>query len=129
MKPHIGKLFAISYFLIIFLDILWINIMSNTYTCLGPIMRMTDSPLKSRAWALIVIGALLILPFTRKKECMIGFAWGALYGLLLFGVYDLINFPTFARSPWTITLIDIIWGIIACGMLLIILKRVDNYLH
>lgn len=135
---HIFKLFAISYPIFIVLDIVWIGILMNeTYKqYLAPIARISDGKLQAHwpaaltVWALIVVGAIIfVLPKTAGCGLVASFAWGALYGLVLYGVYDLTNFAILAQWPLTITLIDIAWGMTANGILLVALKWIDSYLR
>ena len=134
---HAIKLFAISYPTFIIFDIMWIGILMNsTYQYyLEPIARIYNGKLQANwpaallVWALIVIGAIIfVLPKTTGVNLIGSFAWGALYGLILYGVYDLTNFAILAQWPLTITIIDIIWGMTVNGILLVLLTWVDSYL-
>lgn len=133
---HFFKLFIISYPIFIILDIIWIGILMNdTYKhYLSPIARMSDGKLQAHwpaslmVWALIVCGAIIfVLPKTHALGLAHSFAWGALYGLILYGVYDLTNFAILAQWPLTITLIDIAWGMTVNGILLVLLRWIDSY--
>lgn len=42
--------------------------------------------------------------------------WGALFGLVVYGVYDLTNYATLAQWPLIVTVADIGWGIVACAL-------------
>ncbi len=132
------KLFIISYPIYIILDFVWFGIlMRDTYKFyLEPIARMQNGnmtinkPIGFIVWALIVLGAIIfVLPRATHTGLMNSFLWGAAYGLLIYGVYDLTNFAVLARWPLTITLIDIAWGMTANGILLVVLKWVSSYFN
>lgn len=42
-------------------------------------------------------------------------AWGALLGLVVYGVYDLTNYSTLAGWPLVVTVADMLWGTFACA--------------
>jgi uncharacterized membrane protein len=41
--------------------------------------------------------------------------FGALYGLVVYGTYDLTNYSLVKDWPLTITLVDMAWGTFACA--------------
>jgi uncharacterized membrane protein len=41
--------------------------------------------------------------------------WGALYGLIVYGVYDFTNRAIIDRYSLTLTLADWAWGMVICG--------------
>jgi uncharacterized membrane protein len=51
----------------------------------------------------------------REATVPVAFAWGAGFGLIVYGVYDLTNYATLDRWPLALTLIDITWGMFICG--------------
>ncbi len=42
-------------------------------------------------------------------------AWGALYGLVVYGVYDFTNRATLDKYSLQLTLADVAWGMVLCG--------------
>ena len=43
--------------------------------------------------------------------------FGAVLGLVVYGVYDLTNYSTLAQWPAMVTLADLVWGTFACGVI------------
>ena len=41
--------------------------------------------------------------------------WGGIFGLVVYGVYDLTNLSILERWPLTITIADIVWGCFLCA--------------
>ena len=135
---HFAKLFAGGFTFFLCADMLWIGfIMRKTYqSYLGPLMRTTNGALQVNwsagiaVWALIVLGAIIFaLPRAYAASYAITFAWGALYGLVLYGVYDLTNYALLANWPLAMTFIDICWGICVNGLLLVVIKWLDNIIR
>ena len=54
--------------------------------------------------------------------------WGATFGLVLYGVYDLTNLSILDKWSLKMTLADIAWGMVLCGTMSVILWRVDRWL-
>lgn len=133
---HFFKLFVVSLPIFIILDVVWLGIlMQDTYKqYLAPFVRLHNDKIQVdyfagfAVWALIVVGAIIfVLPRTAGYGMIATFGFGALYGLVLYGVYDLTNFAIIKDWPLTITLVDIAWGMTVNGILLVLLKWVDSY--
>ena len=120
------KVYVIGLVGLVVVDIIWIKfIMGGFYdSSLGPLARRVGESLSPRifpsllVWMLIALGILLfVLPKIESKGSLIkGLLWGALFGLLLYGVYDLTNYAILAGWPLAMTLLDIAWGAIVCGI-------------
>ncbi|HEX2978198.1 MAG TPA: DUF2177 family protein [Candidatus Babeliales bacterium] len=115
-------LYGIVYVIFIVTDLIWIGgIMRNTYTeALGDKARMINGtlaphwPSSLAVWALIVFGIFyFVLPLSRSVSSAA--LHGALYGLVLYGVYDLTNYATLSFWPAQLVFYDICWGITING--------------
>ncbi len=120
------KMLTIGTICFIGMDLLWIGfIMNKQYThYLAPIARQTNGKLTPNlmagllVWLIIVAGMLIFVgPKIAVSSLSQSFLWGALYGFILYGMYDLTNLSVLAHWPLTITLIDIAWGTFANGLL------------
>lgn len=130
------KIVSVAVVCFIALDIFWIGyLMNDTYKQkIGSLLRMKDGVFSPDifsaflVWALIVIGSyLFVLPHILKSSLIIQFSWGAIYGLILYGVYDLTNYALLRAWPLSITLIDLGWGMFANGLLAILLNFLYRY--
>jgi len=79
---------------------------------------VVNVPAALATWALIVAGIqFFVLPRAgHTPQVYALFLWGALYGLVLYGVYDLTNYAVVKGWPLTITVVDMLWGAFACAM-------------
>lgn len=127
------KLFVIGFVALVTMDLVWLGgIMSSFYaTQLGHIARMSGgsiSPDKLTAiatWVLITLGSIIfVLPRTQHGSIAYAFCMGAVYGLVVYGVYDLTNYATLAQWPWAVVVIDVAWGMVVNGLLAVILHLV-----
>jgi len=127
------KLFAIGLVALVAMDFVWLGgIMSSFYaTELGHIARMSGGSISPdkltalAAWVLITLGSIIfVLPRTQHGSIAYAFCMGGLYGLVLYGVYDLTNYATLAQWPWSVVVIDVAWGMVVNGLLAVILHLV-----
>ncbi|NJL44416.1 MAG: DUF2177 family protein [Nitrosarchaeum sp.] len=117
------KLFASGLLLIILLDFLWIGVlMSGFYkNQIGSLLLMKDGKLQAKilpavlVWALLVAGILLFAhPLAGHSTSAA--LWGALLGIIIYGVYDLTNYALLKGWTLPVVLVDITWGGILCGI-------------
>lgn len=112
------------------IDLLWLGvIMSGFYKGeLGPLLRRSGeamAPIWWAAWLVYVLIPLGIVIFVLPRlpleaSGLQAFAWGALYGLILYGVYDFTNYSLVAQWPLRLTLVDLLWGGTVCGLATVI---------
>lgn len=118
-------LFVLSFIFFIAVDLIWLGgIMREFYhTQLKTIGRFQDGalapdwPSALAVWALLVLGIILfVLPRVVTAPYTHVFFWGALYGLVVYGVYDLTNYATLAAWPLSVVWADILWGMVLNGI-------------
>ena len=51
----------------------------------------------------------------RARTPLEALAYGALFGLVSYGLYDLTNHATLRDWPAVLTIVDITWGVVICG--------------
>ena len=117
---HTLKLAAIGAIAFIVLDGVWLGLlMKNFYRDqLAPIVRLADGgiapnwPAAFVVYVLLGIGiALLVIP--RAPTVSLAAVHGALFGLVVYGVYDFTNYSTLRQWPFLLTLVDVAWGVAA----------------
>lgn len=70
-------------------------------------------PAALTTWALIVFGQqIFVLPLVQEGAYESAALYGAVYGLVLYGVYQLTNYAFMKDWPLQLVMIDISWGII-----------------
>lgn len=120
------------------IDLLWLGvIMSGFYKAeLGPLLRRSGEAMAPIWWAaflvyiLIPLGIVLfVLPGLPLETSLApAFAWGAVFGLILYGVYDFTNFSLVQHWPLRLTLADIAWGGFVCGLATVIAVHLRRWL-
>jgi uncharacterized membrane protein len=117
------KAWAVALGGLVLLDGLWLGVLMRSFyrEQLGPIARMSEgglAPIWPVAALVYVLLALGIAVFVTPRAGGLGsaLAFGALFGLVAYGVYDLTNHSTLARWPTAVTLTDIAWGTVSCAV-------------
>jgi uncharacterized membrane protein len=77
----------------------------------------------------IVIGIIYFALPKAGNSYGMGFFWGAMLGLVIYGVYDFTNYSLIANWPLKITLIDLVWGMILCGLTTCFAVFIQNWLY
>jgi len=72
-------------------------------------------------WTIVFVG-----PRTQGQPRYIAFAYGALYGLTLYFVYNGTNAAFFAKRPWQVFLADCLRGMFACGIISVIRRTLSK---
>jgi uncharacterized membrane protein len=105
------------------LDGLWLGVVMKGFyrTQLAPIGRMADggfAPIWPAAVVVYMLLALGIAVFVVPRATDAGSAavLGAVFGLVVYGVYDLTNYSTLAAWPAAVTMADIAWGTGSCSL-------------
>jgi uncharacterized membrane protein len=117
---HTLKLAALGAFAYMVLDGVWLGLlMKNFYrTQLAPIVRLADGGIAPNWPAAFVVYILLgtgiaLFVIPRAPTVSLAAAYGALFGLVVYGVYDFTNYSTLRQWPFALTLADVAWGTVA----------------
>ena len=114
------KLAAVGAVAFMVLDGIWLGLlMKNFYrNQLAPIARLSDGaiapnwPAAIAVYVLLGIGiAVFVIPRAPTVAAAAGF--GALFGLVVYGVYDFTNYATLRQWPLVLTFADTAWGALA----------------
>ena len=117
---HTLTLAAIGAIAFMVLDGVWLGLlMKNFYReQLAPIVRLANGGMAPNWPAAFVVYMLLgtgIALFVSPRASTIwsAAAFGALFGLVVYGVYDFTNYATLRQWPFALTLVDVAWGALA----------------
>lgn len=129
------KLLATCFFSFIIIDLLWIGVIAKKFYIiqLMSIGRINnEGQLQPVLWAAVVVYILLsvgvvyyVLPRI-EFEATPTFLAGALMGLIIYGVYDMTNYSTLKDYSLWLTIGDMIWGAILCGIVTSIARSVRD---
>lgn len=117
---HTVKVYVLLLPVLFALDFLWLGVLaSGLYKReLGSFLRLTGDALTPITWAALLVylaiplGVVLFALPRVSSENLIGSSlfWGALYGIVLYTVYDMTNYSLIKDWPLKLSVIDICWG-------------------
>jgi uncharacterized membrane protein len=117
---HSVKVFLFLPPLLFALDFVWLGVFaSGLYKKgLGSFLRMSGTDLQPIIWAALVVylaiplGIILfVLPrISVTNLTASALLWGAIYGIVVYTVYDMTNYSLVRDWPLRVALIDICWG-------------------
>jgi uncharacterized membrane protein len=117
------KLAAVGAVAFMVLDGVWLGmLMKNFYRDqLAPIVRLADGGIAPNWPAAFVVYALLgtgiaLFVIPRAATVSLAAAYGALFGVVVYGVYDFTNYSTLRQWPFVLTLADVAWGALASAV-------------
>jgi uncharacterized membrane protein len=109
---------ALSFYFVC--DLLWVGLIAKSFyhSQIGFLMRETPV-----WWAIILfylVFAVGLVVFVIHPALQIGslgkaLMLGALFGLMTYGTYDLINLALTENWPLLVTGVDLLWGIFLCS--------------
>jgi uncharacterized membrane protein len=114
---------ALGALAFVVLDGLWLGLVMKEFyrSQLAPIGRITNGtfapnwPAALVVYALLGVGlALFVTP--RASSVLSAAGYGALFGLVVYGVYDFTNYSTLRQWPFALTLVDVAWGATASAI-------------
>jgi uncharacterized membrane protein len=121
MKHNVTKKIIHYLLTLVFLlgiDMVWINFVAMRLyqEALSDILR--PQPLlwaAALAWLLIPLGIVVfVVPMSKSGRQSL--FYGGIYGLILYGVYDLTNYSVLQPYTLKMALLDIAWGTLLCGI-------------
>lgn len=129
------KLFLVCYPLLILLDLSWLGfLMRDVYArYLQPFGNYVDGslimnwPAALLTWALLVIGLqFFVLPLVKDEAYSSAALYGAVYGLVVYGVYQLTNYAFMKDWPFNLVVIDMTWGTLVHMIMAVVLVYLQS---
>ncbi|MBP8273559.1 MAG: DUF2177 family protein [Acidobacteria bacterium] len=130
------KRIAIGIASFVVLDGLWLGVVMKQFyrSELGPIALTAPDGSLAPIWlaaapvyVLMAIGiAVFVMPKVEKGTALTALGYGALFGWILFGVYDLTNYSTLRGYSPVLTIVDIAWGGVSCALTSAVMKALGS---
>lgn len=135
---HTLKVYVLLLPVLFVLDFLWLGVVaSGLYKReLGSFLRLTGDALTPITWAALLVylaiplGVVLFALPRVSSGNLVGSAllWGALYGFVLYTVYDMTNYSLIKDWPLKLSVIDICWGVILNASATLAAAYLDRWL-
>jgi len=118
-RYFVAYLFTVVTFLAI--DFVWLTQVARGFYFgrLGDLLL--ESPrlgVAAAFYALFVVGLVYfaVAPALRDGSVMTALISGALFGFFAYATYDLTNYSTLKNWPLAVSLVDMAWGTVLCGV-------------
>ncbi|MBP9716465.1 MAG: DUF2177 family protein [Candidatus Levybacteria bacterium] len=111
------KLYAIALPVFFAIDFIWLALIARKFYLeqLGSLMKSNINwPAALIFYALFIVGLIIfvISPAIEKKSLMHAVIMGGLFGFFAYATYDLTNLATLKNWPFSLTIVDMMWGTI-----------------
>jgi len=116
----------------IVLDGLWLGTLMNGFyrKHLGPMAMTTADGALAPIWAatipvyvLMALGlAVFVLPRSAIRSPAGAARYGAIFGWILFGVYDFTNYSTLRHYSLVFAMVDTAWGGVSCAVTAVVMQ-------
>src|SRR6187399_3334922 len=126
MRTSLGltiRLAAVGAVAFMVLDGVWLGlVMKHFYReQMAPIARLADGGIAPNWPAAFVVymllgGGIALVVIPRALTVSSAAAFGAVFGLVVYGVYDFTNYATLRQWPFALTLVDTAWGALASAI-------------
>jgi uncharacterized membrane protein len=115
------QLYIATSILFFAIDILWLGVIAKNFynKHLGRFFReRVNWTAAIIFYSLFILGIMIfaILPGTSSASLGRTVTLGVLYGLFTYATYDLTNLATLKDWPVKIVVVDILWGMVLCGL-------------
>jgi uncharacterized membrane protein len=130
------KLYATSFVSFLLVDFIWIGLLMKGFYVekLRPIGRISGEKFEPSLWAAGIVYVALsigIVQFVMPKiqqdsSWLLTFGFGALLGFVVYATYDFTNYSTLKDWPLSLTLVDVAWGSVICGLVSLIAKWIRD---
>lgn len=132
-------LFLISLIVFGILDAIWLaGIMANSYRkLLSPIgIFGPDGKFAPRILPVVVVYIaivagfmIFILPIVKDLSAMGAFVYGAIFGIIVYAIYEFTNYAGLKDWPKKLVTLDTIWGGILFGTASIVIPEIAKMLN
>jgi uncharacterized membrane protein len=135
---HTVKLYLLVLLVFLAIDMIWLGFLMTQFykTELGSLARRSGDAMAPVWWAALLVYVLIplgivlfVLPrVSPESSPLAALGWGFVYGIILYGVYDLTNYSLIDQWPWRMTWVDIAWGGFICAVTSFIAVQLDRWL-
>jgi len=114
------KLYAVAVVTFFVIDLFWLGVVARSFyrNQMGHLLRPDVNWAAAIVFYLIFVVGIVVLsvwPAIERQSLGHAIALGALLGLVTYAAYDLTNLATLEGFPFTVVLVDMVWGTVLCG--------------
>jgi uncharacterized membrane protein len=111
------KIYLITLPIFFAIDMIWLGFIAKDFyrENLGQLLSPNINWTAAIIFYLLFIGGLVVFvisPAVEKNSLVHALIYGALFGLITYATYDLTNLATLKDWSLTVTIVDLIWGMV-----------------
>jgi uncharacterized membrane protein len=111
------KIYLITLPIFFAIDMIWLGFIAKDFyrENLGQLLSPNINWTAAIIFYLLFIGGLVVFvisPAVEKNSLVHALIYGALFGLITYATYDLTNLATLKDWSLTVTVVDLIWGMV-----------------
>ncbi|MCX7124263.1 MAG: DUF2177 family protein [Gammaproteobacteria bacterium] len=118
------KSIFIATIVFLLMDGLWIGVIAKQLymTQMGDFLRIQNNTIIPNFYAAAVVyialisGILIFVIPKANGNPLLALMWGALFGFVTYATYDFTNLAVVKNWPIGISIIDVVWGCVICGV-------------
>ena len=111
--------FFIALISFLILDALWLGFVMKSFykEALGVLIKTSPNLFFALITYLILIFGIVNFVIPKAENSIFkALLFGALFGLVVYGVYDFTNLAVIKDYPLKLAVVDWIWGMVVCGL-------------
>ena len=121
---------------VLVLDAVWLGLLMRRFysSRFAPIARMSGGsmapiwPAAALVYVLLAVGVVAFALPRANGLVTAAALWGALFGIVIYGFYNLTNHATLAKWPPAVTVVDMAWGSALCAATAVTVTLVDRWM-
>ena len=128
------KLYLIALPIFFAIDFFWLALVARKFYLqqIGFLMKTNINwPAAIIFYLLFIVGLVIfvISPAIEKKSLFTAIVMGGLFGFFAYATYDLTNLATLKNWPLTVSIVDIIWGVVLSTSVSTIVYSIATKFH
>lgn len=122
------KSFILTLSSFILIDLVWLGLVARNFynQHLQAFARTTRWPVLPLIYLVLTAGIVLFVLPKAGESPKLALLYGTIFGLITYGVYDLVNFATLKDWSLTMVVVDVLWGMLLCGVVALIVTYLGN---
>lgn len=112
------KSFIITLIVFLGIDFVWLGIVARNFYKkeLASFSTTLSLPAAFLTYVLIAAGIVLFVLPKASGDIIKALLWGAVFGLIAYGIYDFTNLATLKGWSIKMLVVDTLWGVFVCGI-------------
>ena len=118
------KLIVISAVVFLLMDALWLGVVAKGFYMkhMGSFLAVKDGGFEVNILAAVIVyialigGLVIFVQPLAGHNVWAALGYGMLFGFVTYGTYDFTNMAVLKDWSWYVSIVDVIWGMVICGV-------------